>query len=173
MAVLEALVHILRRRPPVAAPGDGMVLCGAERRRSGIRHWIQDYRIDEQKRAEPARMAARGLHDRVTAHGVADADDVLQFEGIDERGGIGAELGPVVRSLLAGATVTALIDRDDVPVCAQRADHAVPAPGMEPGGVQHQDGGSRPPSPLEVREFDAANGGAALLHQVAMGCRRP
>ena len=105
-------------------------------------------------------------------HGVADANDVVEIECLDEGGRVGAELAPIVGRRFRRTPVTALVHRDGVHAVSQGPNHTVPAPGMEARGVQHEDRGPAPWSPLEVGEFDAADGKAAFSH-VTCGVEAP
>ena len=95
-----------------------------------------DHRVHQHQLAQAPWREGRGLHQRMCAHAVADADGVLHVQRLQHRRLVAAEVGPAVEAAAAAAAVASLVHRDHM-VAGQLVDHLIPHPAVEAGGMHH------------------------------------
>ena len=151
------------------APCDWMRIRGrvlALARPVSVRIGRKDDRIDQHQSFKALDAVGCGLHHGVPAHGMADADYSPEVELIDEGCKIGAKDSPIVRPRLAAASVAALVEGYCAVARPQGCCDGVPATGMEPGRVGHNNRLAAGISPLEPDDLDVTHSGAILARFV-------
>ena len=124
-----------------------------------------DHRVDQHQLAKARGLEGRGLHQRMRAHAVADADRALDVQRRRHRRLVAAEVGPAVEAGAFAAAVAALLDGDDV-VAGQVVDHLVPHAAVEAGGMhqpQRRCGTAQRGAPFEGGQRQAADGDVMQL----------
>ena len=97
----------------------------------------------------------------MTAHRVADSDNIVQIEQAYELSEVGPDLKKTIRRSLVAVTVPAMIDRQNE-VATQVLYNLVPAPAVKPGRVRQEHRGIASVTPLNPRDFGAINNRSSL-----------